>query len=142
MPPKNDSGTEMTSAHGQETTRKTSARRTHSSQGWPKNSGAMTASSTAAATTQGVYQRAKRVIKSSCRVFFSEAFSTRSRIFATVLSPKTLLTSTLIMPVRFTVPLATASPGFLSCGSDSPVRAEASTAVSPSKMSPSSGIFS
>ena len=98
MPPKNDSGTETTSAHGHETTRKVSARSIHLLQrlhvlGVPMNmetSGGIIASTTAPMTTQGVYQREKRVMKFSALAFFSEEFSTSSRIFATVLSSKRL----------------------------------------------------
>jgi len=54
MPPKNDSGTLMTSAHGHDTTRKMSPRCTHSDQLWPSSSGGTTAKSTAMPTTAGV----------------------------------------------------------------------------------------
>ena len=54
MPPKNESGTLMTSAHGHDTTRKMSPRCTQSDQLCPNSSGGMTASSTAMPTTAGV----------------------------------------------------------------------------------------
>ena len=85
MPPKKLKGTETTSAQGQDTTRKMSARWIHSPQ-LPTKSGGSRASSSAPITTQGVYQRAKRVIKLSTRAFFSAEFSTSSRMRATVLS--------------------------------------------------------
>ena len=150
MPPKNDSGTETTSAHGHETTRKVSARSIHLLQrphvlGVPmsmETSGGIIASTTAPITTQGVYQREKRVMKFSALAFFSEEFSTSSRIFATVLSSKRLCVLTWITPERFIVPLVTLSPTVLSAGRLSPVRAAVLTEVEPSIISPSSGIFS
>ena len=54
MPEKKLSGTEMTSAHGQEMTRKVSALVSHSAKGWWKKSGGIAASSTAAPMTDGV----------------------------------------------------------------------------------------
>ena len=86
IPPKNDSGTETTRAQGQETIRNIRARFIHSLHSPLKSRGGTSASRTAAATTQGVYHLAKRVIKFSALAFFSEAFSTSSSIFATVLS--------------------------------------------------------
>ena len=54
MPEKKLSGTEITSAHGHEITRKDSARVSHSVNGWPKKIGGMAASSAAAPMTLGV----------------------------------------------------------------------------------------
>ena len=53
IPPKKASGTETTSAHGQEMTRKISALRIHTAH-WPSNSGGRRPSSTAPTTTMGV----------------------------------------------------------------------------------------
>ena len=92
MPPKKLKGTEMTSAQGQETTRKISAR-VHWLQS-PLTSEGTTASSTAAMTTQGVYTRANLVMKFSARAFLLPAFSTRSRILETVDSPNAFVTRT------------------------------------------------
>ena len=86
MPPKKLRGTETTSAQGQDTTRKISARRSQSLQAPCPSRGGSSASSSALATTSGVYQRAKRVMKFSTRAFFSAEFSTSSRMRATVLS--------------------------------------------------------
>ena len=86
MPPKKLRGTETTNAQGQDTTRKISARRIHSLHSPWNSSGGTSASSTAPMTTQGVYQRAKRVMKLSTLAFFSAEFSTSSKIRATVLS--------------------------------------------------------
>ena len=105
MPPKNDSGTETTSAHGHETTRKVSARSIHLLQrlhvlGVPmsmETSGGIIASTTAPITTQGVYQREKRVMKFSALAFFSEEFSTSSRIFATAAYQAEVLQTTGIL---------------------------------------------
>ena len=107
-----------------------------------KSSGGTTASNTAPITTQGVYQRANFVIKFSAWAFLLLAFSTRSKIFATVDSPNTLVTRTRSRPLRFTHPLITSSPGCTSRGSDSPVSAAVSTVELPSKTTPSRGIFS
>ena len=142
IPPKKVSGTLTTSAQGQETTRNTKARCTQTLHGWLNSSGGMTASRAAPATTQGVYQWANRVMKPSTLAFCSEAFSTSSSILAAVDSPKALWVLTVMTPVRLTVPLTTASPGPLSCGRLSPVRAAVLTAVVLSRMMPSSGIFS
>ena len=54
MPPKKLNGTEITSAQGQEMTRKVSARRIHSPKGCWNTSGGTRASKTAANTTAGV----------------------------------------------------------------------------------------
>ena len=54
MPEKKASGTEITSAHGQEMTRKVSARVSHSEKGCPKKIGGIAASRTAAPMTDGV----------------------------------------------------------------------------------------
>ena len=65
MPPKKVSGTEITRAHGQETTRKVSARVSQMAKfirKFPDRSGGRKASAIAEKTTAGVYTRAKRVI--------------------------------------------------------------------------------
>ena len=54
MPPKNDSGTEMTSAQGQLTTRKVSPRKIQSDQAPAPKSGGTTARINATMTTIGV----------------------------------------------------------------------------------------
>ena len=54
IPPKKVSGMEITSAHGQDTTRQVSASLIHWAHAWPNSSGGMTASRTAAITTTGV----------------------------------------------------------------------------------------
>ncbi len=53
MPPKNDSGTDMTSAQGHETTRNVRPRRIQSGQS-PTTSGGITAMAAASPTTMGV----------------------------------------------------------------------------------------
>ncbi len=142
MPPKNDNGTEMTSAQGHETTRKVRPRRIQSLQGCPNSSGGRMASAAASPTTMGVYTRAKRVMKFSVRAFFSEAFSTSSRMRLTVESSKGLVARTTNLPVRFTQPEITSLPGRPMRGTDSPVRAAVSIWLSPSTMQPSSGMRS
>ena len=84
MPPKKPRGTEMTNAQGQETIKKMQARLIQGAAGAPKKSGGISASRSAVTVTIGVYQRAKRVMKFSIRVFFSLALSTSCRIRATV----------------------------------------------------------
>src|SRR5574344_1042511 len=146
IPPKNERGTDTTSAHGHDTTRKTQALVSHTDQmlqsDTPRKTGGITARSTAAATTQGVYHLANLVIKFSTLAFFSDEFSTSSRIFDTVLSPNVLVVFTVITPVRLSVPDITLSDTDPSTGEASPVRAAVLTVVSPSITMPSSGIFS
>ncbi len=93
-------------------------------------------------TTQGVYHLAKRVMNCSVLAFFAEAFSTSSRIFVTVDSPKGFVTLTSISPLRLTQPLITSSPSASRAGTLSPVRAEVSAVVFPETITPSRGIFS
>ena len=70
------------------------------------------------------------------------AFSTSSRIFATVESSYFFATFTFNIPSPLTHPLMTSSPAETLRGTDSPVRAAVSTNDSPSVTTPSSGIFS
>ncbi len=81
-------------------------------------------------------------MKFSTFAFLSEAFSTSSNILDTVLCPNVDVVLILITPVRFRVPEITLSLNALSTGADSPVRAAWLTELSPSMMTPSSGIFS
>ena len=80
----------------------------------------------------GVYTRANRVMKFSVRAFFSAAFSTNSRMRLTVESSKGLVARTTSLPVRFTQPEMTSSPG----------RAAVSIWLSPVSTVPSSGMRS
>ena len=141
MPPKKLRGTETTSAQGQDTTRKISARLIHMDQ-LPVKSGGTRASSTAPMTTTGVYQRAKRVMKLSTLAFFSAEFSTSSRIRETVLSAKALSVRTFSTPERLMEPLMTRSPTVTSTGRLSPVSAAVSRLPLPSSTVPSRGIRS
>ena len=68
-----------------------------------------------------------------------EAFSTSSRMRATVLSAKVPVVRTVITPVRLITPLRISSPARLSTGALSPVSAAAFTLVSPVRITPSSG---
>ena len=142
MPPKNDRGTEITSAQGHDTTRKVRPRSTQSAQSPPNSSGGTMASTAATPTTMGVYTRAKRVMKFSVRAFFSAAFSTNSRMRLTVESSKGFVARTVSLPVRFTQPEITSSPGRAVRGTDSPVSAAVSIWLSPVRMTPSSGMRS
>ena len=81
-------------------------------------------------------------MKFSAFAFLLLAFSTRSRIFATVDSPNGFSTRTSMRPLRLMQPLTASPPGPRSRGTDSPVRAAVSTVVSPDSTVPSSGIFS
>ena len=141
MPPKKDSGTDTTNAQGQETTRNTRALFIHELHA-PVIMDGIIASATAQPTTAGVYILAKRVMKSSLRDLFLDEFSTSSSIFATVDSPKALVTVTFISPVRLMQPDMTFSPTPAVLGIDSPVSAAVSTVVEPSATMPSRGIFS
>ena len=60
-------------------------------------------------------------------------------IWAKVVSSPTRRARARMKPLVFMVAALTRSPGFLSTGTDSPVRADSSTAVSPSMISPSTG---
>ena len=103
IPPKKLSGTEITSAHGQEITRNISALRIHSSQ-LPSTRDGITASRTARATTTGVYTLAKRVTSASRRDLLFAECSTSSSIFDTVDSLYVLLTLMRRTPLRLTQP--------------------------------------
>ncbi len=70
------------------------------------------------------------------------AFSTSSRIFETVDSPKVFVVRTCKSPVILRLPLNTESPTITSRGRLSPVNADVSRADSPEHITPSIGIFS
>ena len=69
-----------------------------------------------------------------------EASLTILIICASVVSSPTLTARQLIYPERLIVPADTLSPATLSTGTDSPVRADSSTAQSPSIITPSTGM--
>ena len=69
-----------------------------------------------------------------------EASSTRRIIWARVVSSPTRLASKVKEPERLMAAAATLSPGPLSTGRDSPVRADSSTAELPSTITPSTGM--
>ena len=71
-----------------------------------------------------------------------EAFSTRSRILETVLSPNSLVVLMRSRPVMLMQPLMISSPGLTSRGRLSPVRAEVFRVEHPSTTVPSMGTFS
>ncbi len=142
MPPKKLRGTDITSAHGQETTRKARALYTQSAKPPPFIIGGITASKAAIITTVGVYIRENFVINLSDFDFLPLAFSTSSRILLTVDSPNSLVTWAVITPLKFIVPLKSSSPGTTSRGSDSPVKAEVSKVELPEISLLSRGIFS
>ena len=68
------------------------------------------------------------------------ASSTRRIIWARVVSSPTRLAWKVKAPDLFREAAATLSPGPLSTGRDSPVRADSSTAEAPSRMTPSTGM--
>ena len=142
MPPKNPSGTEITSAHGQDTIRKLQALSIPSDHDKPNTRGMATAKSAAPIVTIGVYTRANLVTKFSRTAFLALAFSTSSKIFATVESSYSLVTLTLSIPSPFTHPDMISSPSETLLGTDSPVRADVSIKDSPSITTPSSGTLS
>ena len=63
----------------------------------------------------------------SVLAFLFEAFSTSSRILATVESSYSLVTSTFNKPLMLIQPLKISSPVLTSLGIDSPVKAEVSS---------------
>ena len=73
---------------------------------------------------------------------FSEAFSTRSRIFEAVDSPNALVTLARMTPERFTQPEIILSFGPIVRGTLSPVSATVSRLDVPSRTKPSIGTFS
>ena len=93
-------------------------------------------------TTMGVYTLANRVMKFSAFAFLELAFSTSSRIFATVESSNSFVTRTFRVPVRLMEPLTMESPSRTSSGMDSPVRALVSRLDAPLITTPSRGTFS
>ena len=83
----------MTKAQGQEITKNVRALYTQlEKEPSTKTKGGITAIISAAKTTIGVYQRANLVINCSTLALLEEAFSTKSKIFATVDSPYSLVT--------------------------------------------------
>ena len=78
-------------------------------------------------------------MKFSVLAFFSAAFSTSSRMRATVDCPYGLVTRTAMRPVRLTQPEMISSPACTSRGTDSPVRAAVSSWLAPETTTPSSG---
>ena len=141
IPLKKAKGTLSTKAQGQLITRKVSAVYTHFCQS-PVSREGITATATAAATTKGVYTRAKRVIKRSMVGLEAAAFSTLSRILVTMDSASTFSTRILSIPLVFTQPETISSPKARFTGTGSPVTGEVSTRLSPSITTPSKGMRS
>ena len=142
MPPKKPSGIDITNAQGHDTIRNDSALCIQSVHSPWKNSGGMTASSTASPQTTGVYILAKRVMNFSDFALLAAAFSTRSSILAAVDSEAIAVVRSLSVPSRLTVPLLSSEPSETSTGSDSPVSAAVSMRELPCSTTPSRGIFS
>ena len=107
----------------------------------PKNMGGTVAKSAAEITTIGVYTRANLVMNSSLFALFAVELSTNARILDTVDSWKGFVTFILINPLSLMHPLIASSPTPASRGRDSPVSATVFSAVFPSVMMPSRGIF-
>ena len=141
MPLKNPSGTDMTSAQGQETTRKMSARYTHVCAS-PVMRDGMSASKTAATHTIGVYAFENRVIKRSDFAFFSCAFSTSSMMRAAADSPAIFVVSISITLSVLIAPAITSLPTNTRRGTASPVRADVSRNDFPCTTVPSIGMRS
>ena len=78
-------------------------------------------------------------MKFSVRAFFSEAFSTSSRMRLTVDSPKGLVVFTRSRPVMLMQPEMIWLPASTWRGTDSPVSAAVSSWLSPSVTTPSMG---
>ena len=104
--------------------------------------GGSRATTAAARQTIGVYTLAKRVMNFSLEAFFSEAFSTISRILLAVDSPKLFSTRISSAPLRLMHPAMTCWPEAISRGMDSPVRAAVSSWDAPRSTTPSRGTFS
>ena len=133
----------MTSAQGQLMTRKVSDLYSQSEKTAPgRKMGGRIARRIARITTEGVYQRAKEVMKFSERDFLLLAFSTSSKILLAVESSNTLVALTRMRPVKLIEPLKTSSPSMASLSLVSPVRAEVSIEVAPDSITPSSGMRS
>ena len=81
-------------------------------------------------------------MKASLRLLRELAFSTRSSILLTVLSPNSLVVRMWSRPVMLMQPETTSSPGRTSRGRLSPVRAAVLSELSPSTTTPSMGTFS
>ena len=81
-------------------------------------------------------------MKFSTLAFLELAFSTSSRILATVESSKAFVVFTLSVPLPFTHPLTISSPALALLGTDSPVSAAVSSMEFPSIITPSRGTFS
>ena len=81
-------------------------------------------------------------MKFSTCAFLLLAFSTSSRIFATVESSNSFVVRTLRSPLPFTQPLIISEPSVTSRGTDSPVSAEVSTKDVPDTTTPSRGTLS
>jgi len=145
MPLTMETGVEITSAHGQLTTSRTSARSIHSAQppheapSAAPSSGGTIAMSAARTMTDGVYQRLKRSTRVWAGALAACASSTMKTILASVESLVIAVTSTSISPVVLSVPANTTSPAPRSAGTDSPVIADSSIAVAPERTTPSSG---
>jgi len=139
IPPKSARGTDMTRAHGQETTRNTRALYPHSRNAPRPARGGIDARRAAKTTTAGVYHLAKDVMNRSVGAFLSRASSMSRRPFESVDSPKGRRTSTRNVPPRLTLPASTSSPSPASRGTDSPVRDEVSREEVPAETTPSRG---
>ena len=94
------------------------------------------------ASTDFTYVSSKRSMNNCEGDFSLCAFWTRVMIFWNKVSLLGFVTSTLIVPVAFTVPAKTSKPAFLLTGMDSPVIAASSMDVSPNRMIPSEGTLS
>ena len=81
-------------------------------------------------------------MKFSVRAFFSEAFSTSSRMRLTVDSPKGFVVRMVSTPVKFTQPENTSAPSSTTRGTASPVSAAVSSWDAPFTMMPSMGMRS
>ena len=100
------------------------------------------ASNTAKPITIGVYIFANLVINLSEVDFLEAAFSTKSKTLLTVESKYSFVTFAKIKAFIFIQPLNIVAPSLTSTGTDSPVRAEVSSVVSPFTIIASRGSLS
>ena len=142
IPTKKPSGTDITSAQGQDTTKKINALFKDSEKLIPNNGGNDIAISIAITITTGVYVFENLVIKFSVLDLISFAFSINSIILDAVESTYSFVTLTSIILPILIIPDNTSSFFLTLVDILSPVKLDVSSLVSPFEITPSVGIFS
>ena len=134
-------GVARPSAHGQDTTSTAMPLVTAVPTGAPEAS-QITATIEAIINTAGTKTAATLSAILAMGALVPAASATVCIILASAVSSPTAVARHLMNPDVFIVAADTLSPGSLSTGTDSPVRADSSTALAPSVTTPSTGIFS